>query len=83
MKEITADQVKAIMDKIPKTGEGTRVFLPMMFFKKLTDDEFKVLFYAPGFEMMISEKSAEYIVHRAKELGLKKGKHTTFKKEKL
>ena len=81
--ELNPDIVKQIMSKIPTTAKGERVILSSLFFRDLTDEQFTVLFYMPGLEIIISEKCAEYIVKRATDLNLKKGRHTVIKKQVL
>ena len=81
--QFSPETVERLMAKLPKPTKGIRTYLPAMFFRNLSDEEFTIMFYSPGMEFLISEKCAEYIIKRADELKLKKGKHTHFKNENI
>jgi hypothetical protein len=61
---------KSIFGKIPAlNGKGT-VYLPRVYFQKLTDEEFIVLWELKGLTIEVSRQTGDYIEKRRRMLGL-------------
>lgn len=79
----TIDRVKTrIFAKIPELAGGwEQVFISRADLKRLTDEEFILLWLLPGIEVRVGNKTAEYVNERRELLGLTQGKHSSIKKE--
>ena len=72
VKEIQKKLKDSIFMKIPALNGKNRIYLPEMYLKKLSDEEFVVLWSLKGIEIMVNEKTGMYIEKRRKELGLRR-----------
>ena len=78
--KIDQDQVRKVQDslkasifaKIPALNGQHKVYLPELYFKKLSDEEFVVLWSLKGIEIIVNQKTGEYIEKRRKSLGLRR-----------
>ena len=72
VKEVQESLKASIFEKIPALNGQHKVYLPEMYFKKLNDEEFVVLWSLKGLEIVVNQKTGEYIEKRRKELGLRR-----------
>lgn len=71
---------KRLLAKIPELGhKNVHIGLQLAHFKKLSDEEFTVLWYMPGMDIDVDHKTQIYIEHRRRELGLKFNQFTGYK----
>ena len=79
----TIERVKQrIFRKIPELGENwEQVFVSLANLKRLTDEEFILLWMLPDIEIRISKKATAYIQERKSLLGLSANVHSGVKKE--
>lgn len=62
---------ESIFNKIPALNGQSRVYLPQMYFEKLTDEEFIVLWSLPALQIIVNHKTGAYVEERRRVLGLK------------
>lgn len=79
----TVERLKQrIFTKIPELSGGwEQVYVSRADLKRLTDEEFVLLWMLPGIEVRVGNKTAEYVNERRRLLGLTQGKHSSVKKE--
>ena len=78
----TPNDKDRLLRKIPELGhKNVHVGLQLAHFKKLTDDEFTILWYMPGMDITVDHKTQIYIEMRRRELGLKITHIAGYKKE--
>lgn len=83
MKTLNGKDKKSLMGKIPELGfKNTHIGLQLAHFKKLSDDEFTILWYMPGMDIEVDQKTQVYIETRRRALGLKITHIAGFKGEK-
>ncbi|MEN8230457.1 MAG: hypothetical protein ABFS38_20010 [Bacteroidota bacterium] len=71
-----------IFAKIPELSGGwEQVYVSRADLKRLTDEEFLILWMLPGIDVRVGNKTAEYVNERRQLLGLTQGKHSNIKKE--
>lgn len=69
--QYTEKDVVELMKKLPPITRDTKlVHLPLVFFTKLSDVEFTVLWHMPKLEIHVSKKAMEYIDRRRRVLKL-------------
>ncbi len=72
MTTLNGKDKKSLMGKIPELEfKNTHIGLQLAHFKKLSDDEFTILWYMPGMDIEVDHKTQIYIEKRRRELGLK------------
>lgn len=67
---------KSIFSKIPQLNGAVEIYLPLTYFKQLTDEEFAVLWHLPGLRIKVNEETAKAIEERRRLLGLKRGEQS-------
>lgn len=74
---------KGLLQKIPELAQRNRLIgLQMAHFKKLSDAEFTILWYMPGLDIDIDQKTQIYIEVRRRALGLKFNQFVGYKARK-
>lgn len=68
--------VKSIYKKIPDLRENSEIYLQKLYFLRLTDEEFVVLWSMPNLVIRVDNKAAIYIEERRKLLGLLRDTHS-------
>jgi len=79
----TIERVKGrIFRKIPELGENwDSVYVSLANLKRLTDEEFILLWMLPDIEIRISKKTTAYIQERKSLLGQSPGRHSSIRQE--
>jgi transcriptional regulator len=80
--KLYADLKASIFTKMPMLNGRDPVYMPNMYFEKLTDEEFVVLWTLPNLVFHVNEKTGAYIEERRKRLGLKRMPGSEVKKGK-
>jgi len=74
------EKYRQLMNKLQVQNDSRTTFLSKSFFAQLSDEEFTVLWYMPGIEIICSDRTMKYINTRRQALGLKRTKHNIVKK---
>jgi len=75
------DVIDELLAKIPcLAGEKKKVFLTTVFFKRLSDLEFTVIWNLPNLDVMCSADTIKYIEERKEKLNLKESEHAKIQK---
>ena len=61
---------RSIFKKIPALNGTSEIYLPQVYFKNLTDEEFVVMWTLPDLTIKVTDKCGLYIEARRKRLGL-------------
>jgi len=69
--QLHGDLIRSIFRKIPVLEGEKEIYLHRMYFEKLTDEEFIVLWSMPNLVIRVNPKAADYIEERRRLLGLK------------
>lgn len=66
--------LEAIYKKIPELKGTKTITLTKLYFERLNDVEFTILYTMPGLLIQVAPKTMEYIENRRVELGIDKAK---------
>jgi hypothetical protein len=83
-KPISEEEIRELFEAYPVLSEADEtVYLSKAFFRKLTDEQFTVLWYLPGLTIVCNKGTMLYVNDRRKALGLIKTKHNQEEEIKL